>query len=116
MNYKERLKNYLKGYSSQYNFKDKNGIEHDLNDDIKEMLKENENLKKELSNARDVIDTTIELSNWLTKKTDKQQEVFNQAIEYIKETTKRNDELNCTKLLSVNQVEKLLNILEGGIK
>ena len=35
------------------------------------------------------------------------------AIDYIEETTKRNDELNCTKLLAVNQVEQLLEILEG---
>ena len=39
---------------------------------------------------------------------------IDKAIGYIQETTKRNDELGCTKLLSVNQVEKLLDILNGG--
>ena len=38
---------------------------------------------------------------------------IDKAIEYIEETTKRNDELNCTKLLAVNQVEQLLEILKG---
>ena len=48
MNCKERLKDYLYGYSSQYNFKDENGIEHDLNSDIEEMLKQNQKLEQVL--------------------------------------------------------------------
>lgn len=55
MNCKERLKDYLKGYSSQYDFKDKNNIEHNLNDDIEEMLKENQKLEK----ALDEIETYV---------------------------------------------------------
>lgn len=48
MNCKERLKDYLDGYSSQYNFKDENDIEHNLNDDIEEMLKRNQKLEQAL--------------------------------------------------------------------
>ena len=48
MNYKQRLKDYLYGYSSQYNFKDENNIEHDLDRDIEEMLKQNQNLEQVL--------------------------------------------------------------------
>lgn len=48
MNYKERLKYYLDGYSSQYNFKDENDIEHDLDSDIEEMLKQNQKLEQAL--------------------------------------------------------------------
>lgn len=40
------------------------------------------------------------------------QRKINKAIEYIKTTTTKNEELNCTKLLAVNQVIKLLEILE----
>lgn len=48
MNYKERLKDYLEGYSSQYDFTDENNIEHNLNDDIEEMLKQNQRLEHAL--------------------------------------------------------------------
>ena len=54
MNYKERLKDYLDGYSSQYNFKDENGIEHDLNSDIEEMLKQNQNLEQALDDIEKI--------------------------------------------------------------
>lgn len=56
MNYKERLKDYLYGYSSQYNFKDENGIEHDLNSDIEEMLKRNQNLEQVLDEIEKYIE------------------------------------------------------------
>lgn len=56
MNYKERLKDYLDGYSSQYNFKDENGIEHDLNSDIEEMLKQNQNLEQSLNEIEKYIE------------------------------------------------------------
>lgn len=42
----------------------------------------------------------------------KQKEVIDKAIEYIETTTNRNNELGCTKLLAVNQVGKLLDILQ----
>lgn len=42
----------------------------------------------------------------------KKDEVIEKAIEYIKTTTAKNDELNCTKLLADIQVEQLLEILE----
>lgn len=48
MNCNERSKDYLDGYSSQYNFKDENDIEHDLNNDIEEILKQNQELKEKL--------------------------------------------------------------------
>ena len=48
MNCKERLKDYLDGYSSQYNFKDENNIEHNLDDDINEILKQNQRLEQVL--------------------------------------------------------------------
>ena len=48
MDYKKRLKDYLDGYGSQYNFKDENGIEHSLNSDIEEMLKQNQKLEQVL--------------------------------------------------------------------
>lgn len=54
MNYKERLKDYLDGYSSQYDFKDENGIEHDLNSDIEEMLKQNQNLEQSLNDIEKI--------------------------------------------------------------
>lgn len=54
MNYKERLKDYLDGYSSQYNFKDKNGIEHDLDSDIEEMLKQNQKLEQALDDIKKI--------------------------------------------------------------
>lgn len=54
MNYKERLKYYLDGYSSQYDFKDENGIEHDLNSDIEEMLKQNQNLEQALNDIKKI--------------------------------------------------------------
>lgn len=54
MNYKERLKYYLDGYSSQYDFKDENGIEHDLNSDIEEMLKQNQNLEQALDDIKKI--------------------------------------------------------------
>lgn len=56
MNYKERLKDYLDGYSSQYNFKDENGIEHDLNSDIEEMLKQNQNSEQSLNEIEKYIE------------------------------------------------------------
>lgn len=61
-----------------------------------------EQLKKELKDNFDefMYNSNIEM----VKKID-------EAIEYIKESTQRNDELGCTKLLSTNQVEKLLKIL-----
>lgn len=54
MNYKERLKYYLDGYSSQYDFKDENGIEHDLNSDIEEILKQNQNLEQALNDIKKI--------------------------------------------------------------
>lgn len=54
MNYKERLKDYLDGYSSQYDFKDENGIEHDLNSDIEEMLKQNQKLEQALDDIEKI--------------------------------------------------------------
>lgn len=59
MNYKERLKDYLDGYSSQYNFKDENDIEHNLNSDIEEMLKQNQKLEQ----ALDEIEKYIYIEN-----------------------------------------------------
>lgn len=65
MNCKERLKDYLKGYSSQYDFKDKNNIEHNLNDDIEEMLKEINkitDLEQKCKKQKEVID---KISNYI---------------------------------------------------
>ena len=49
----ERLNNYLSGYKSQYDYLDDNGLEHCLDDDIKQLLEiikklqqENQELKK----------------------------------------------------------------------
>ena len=55
MNCKERLKKYLNGYSSQYNFKDENNIEHDLNSDIEEMLKQNQKLEQALDEIEKIL-------------------------------------------------------------
>ena len=55
MNCKKRLKDYLHGYSSQYNFKDENDIEHDLNSDIEEMLKQNQKLEQALDETEKYI-------------------------------------------------------------
>lgn len=57
MNYKERLKDYLEGYSSQYDFKDVNDIEHNLNDDIEEMLKQNQKLEQTLDEIEKICDS-----------------------------------------------------------
>ena len=62
MNYKERLKDYLDGYSSQYDFKDENGIEHDLDSDIEEMLKQNQNLEQALDENKKLINTILNFS------------------------------------------------------
>ena len=50
----ERLNNYLSGYKYQYDYFDDNGLEHCLDDDIKQLLKnikklqqENQELKKQ---------------------------------------------------------------------
>lgn len=77
MNCKERLKDYLDGYSSQYNFKDDNDIEHDLNSDIEEMLKQNQNLEQALDKIERYMTTYIKVEdrnenvkiefNWLLK-------------------------------------------------
>ena len=77
MNYKERLKDYLDSYSSQYNFKDENDIEHDLNSDIEEMLKQNKNLEQALDEIEKYMTTYIKVEdrnenlkiefNWLLK-------------------------------------------------
>ena len=56
MNYKERLKDYLDGYGSQYNFKDENDIEHNLNSDIEEMLKQNKKLEQVLDEIEKYIE------------------------------------------------------------
>ena len=53
MNCKKRLKDYLDGYNSQYNFKDENGIGHDLNSDIEEMLKQNQKLEQVLDRSEE---------------------------------------------------------------
>ena len=63
MNYKERLKDYLDGYSSQYNFKDENDIEHDLNNDIEEMLKQNQKLEQALDKIEKYLKNDIENCN-----------------------------------------------------
>lgn len=57
MNCKERLKDYLDGYGSQYNFKDEKDIEHDLNSDIEEMLKQNQNLEQTLDEIEKIYDS-----------------------------------------------------------
>ena len=62
MNCKERLKDYLDGYSSQYNFKDENDIEHDLNSDIEEMLKQNQKLEQALDENKKLINTILNFS------------------------------------------------------
>ncbi len=62
MNYKERLKDYLDGYSSQYNFKDENDIEHDLDSDIEEMLKQNQKLEQALDENKKLINTILNFS------------------------------------------------------
>lgn len=48
MNCKERLKDFLEGYVSQYIFKDENDIEHNLPDDIERVLKQNQQLEQAL--------------------------------------------------------------------
>ena len=62
MNYKERLKDYLYGYSSQYNFKDENDIEHDLNSDIEEMLKQNQKLEQTLDEIENILNGVGEMA------------------------------------------------------
>ena len=52
MSVKERLEDYLKGYQSQYNFVGEDKIEHTLHNDIKSLLEENENLKRQLEYLR----------------------------------------------------------------
>lgn len=59
---KERLKDYLDGYSSQYNFKDENDIEHDLNSDIEEMLKQNQNLEQALDEIENILNVVGEMA------------------------------------------------------
>ena len=57
MTCKERLKDYLEGYSSQYDFTDENNIEHNLNDDIEEMLKQNQKLEQALDEIEKICDS-----------------------------------------------------------
>lgn len=62
MNYKERLKDYLEGYSSQYDFTDENNIEHNLNDDIEEMLKQNQRLEHALDEIEKYLEGAGEMA------------------------------------------------------
>lgn len=96
-----------------------------------EMLNENAlklfNKIMEVIDERDKLQQKIELLNqciktdkdkidcWVNKYEELQQRI-EKAIEYIEKTTRKNDELNCTKLLAVNQVENLLQILKGEEK
>ena len=93
MNCKERLKDYLKGYSSQYDFKDKNNIEHNLNDDIEEML-------KEINKITD-----------LEQKCKKQKEVIDKAIKLIKYHERYRDGADCCQFVDI--VSEILNPLQS---
>lgn len=85
MNYKERLKDYLDGYSSQYNFKDENGIEHDLNSDIEEMLKQNQNLEQSLNEIEKYIENHKRKSETRIYGLEIPEFIFNGDIEDIEE-------------------------------
>jgi len=53
----ERLKDYLKGYKSQYDFIHEDGVEHSLEEDIKILLKEHEKLKCALNKIKKICDS-----------------------------------------------------------
>ena len=65
MNCKERLKDYLEGYSSQYDFTDENNIEHNLNNDIEEILKQNQRLEHTLNKIENILNCVCELACYL---------------------------------------------------
>ena len=66
----ERLNNYLSGYKYQYDYFDDNGLEHCLDDDIKQLLKnikklqkENQKLKKQLEEWEQYLINAKEMLN-----------------------------------------------------
>ena len=66
----ERLNNYLSGYKSQYDYLDDNGLEHCLDDDIKQLLEiikklqqENQELKKQLEEWEQYLINAKEMLN-----------------------------------------------------
>ena len=85
MDCKERLKDYLDGYSSQYNFKDENGIEHDLNSDIEEMLKQNQKLEQALDEIEKYIENHKRKSETRIYGLEIPEFIFNGDIEDIEE-------------------------------
>ncbi len=85
----ERLKNYLNGYKSQYDYLDDNGSEYCLDDDIKQLLgimqtlqQENEELKKQL-NEKIVLE--MKLKEELEDKRKEYQETYKDVREEIKD-------------------------------
>lgn len=100
MNCKERLKDYLKGYSSQYDFKDKNNIEHNLNDDIEEMLKENQKLEKALDDIEKYVIENSQywdetgLRYWKNKKDE-----AHDILEIIKKAKRGNKYEKCKRIV-----------------
>lgn len=74
------------------------------------------------SNLNDLLNEEIRIISYLIncmvtkkglyKKWLEEKDKNSKAIKYIEETTQRNNELGCTKLLTVRQVEMLLKILE----
>lgn len=55
MNKEERLNDYLEGYKSQYQFIGEDRIEHSLDNDIKELLQENKQLKENWNKLKENI-------------------------------------------------------------
>lgn len=84
---------------------------------ILDLKKKNEQLNQRIKELENVI-TTNDFG--LVSPSIKEYEVqilksrVHKAIEYIETTTSKNDELNCTRLLSVNQTKELLEILKGN--
>ena len=60
----ERLKNYLNGYKYQYDYFDDNELEHCLDDDIKQLLK---NIKKLQQENQELKNQQKEFINYLEK-------------------------------------------------
>ena len=83
MNCKERLKKYLEGYGSQYNFKDENNIEYNLDDDIEEILKQNQKLEQALDEIENMLNCVCELACY-SKSMYLDEEDIDELLEIIK--------------------------------
>lgn len=88
MSFRERLKDYLKGYNSQYYYTDENNIEHNLDDDIEKMLDENQKLKDNWNKLKKDLELVVDYG--LGDESSKWDKIYG---EYAKSTLKFMQEL-----------------------